>query len=342
MSFQLMKQRIQQSGYSLYDEQLKDAQDILAYGFQDDISYNPNIVIYNTCKSIPIKIYDKKYSASYGITAKFLAMHNIKIELGELLHDTCKNEYWLCVESFNVSGIHNEGKLGKCHRFLKWQDKNGIIRETPAIITTASKYNNGENGTEVIYTGSDQLMIYIKLDENTVKLDRGIRFLIDENKINPTVYEITRADTVLNTYMGKGFISIIVKESLYMPTEKEIELSVCNYVDMNEPSTSPLPDNPNETIDLTAQISGNVNLKVGVQCIYTVDFTDKTGEGTSWKDIEFSWNIVSDFYIEERKDNNWIKLMIDDDSLIGGSFLLQILVDSTVIGEKEISIVDIV
>ena len=33
-----MKERIKQSGTSLYDEQIKDAQDILAYGFQDDVS----------------------------------------------------------------------------------------------------------------------------------------------------------------------------------------------------------------------------------------------------------------------------------------------------------------
>lgn len=48
MSFQLMKERIKQSGTTLYHEQINDAQDILEYGFCDDVSYNPNIVFYKT------------------------------------------------------------------------------------------------------------------------------------------------------------------------------------------------------------------------------------------------------------------------------------------------------
>jgi len=221
-----MKERIKQSGVTLYHEQIKDAQDILKYGFCDDVSYNPNIVSYNSNNEIPIKIYDQKFSASYGVTAKYLTMHNNFIELGQLLYDNKKKEYWMCIESYEVSGIHNEGKLGKCNRFLKWQDKYGSIKEIPAIITTASKYNNGENGTEIVYIGSDQLMIFLPLNQDTIQLDRNINFLIDENKNNPTVYRITRVDTTLYTYMGKGFISIIVTESQYKPSQKEIEIGI--------------------------------------------------------------------------------------------------------------------
>ncbi|KAI4445117.1 hypothetical protein C823_007624 [Eubacterium plexicaudatum ASF492] len=90
MSFELMKKRIMQSGTTLYNEQIKDAQDILKYGFYDDVSYNPNIVSYNSNNEIPIKIYDQKFSASYGVTAKYLTMHNNFIELGQLLYDNKK------------------------------------------------------------------------------------------------------------------------------------------------------------------------------------------------------------------------------------------------------------
>ena len=158
MSLLLMKERIKQSGSTLYDEQIKDAQDILAYGFQDDVSYNPNIVTYQTNNKVPIKIYDQKYSASYGSTAKFLSPHNYPIELGQLLYDTKKDNYWLCIETYDVSGIHCEGKLGKCGRLLKWQDENRAIKETPVIVTSASKYNNGEDGSYVVQLGSDQLL----------------------------------------------------------------------------------------------------------------------------------------------------------------------------------------
>lgn len=340
MSFQLMKERIKQSGPTIYHEQVKDAQDILAYGFCDDVSYNPNIVLYDSNDKIPIKIYDIKSSASYGITAKFLAMHNKPVELGQLLYDTTKNEYWLCVESFNVSNIHNEGKLGKCHRFLKWQDKNGIIKEIPAIITTASKYNNGENGTEVVYIGSDQLMIFMPLNKDTIKLDRNAKLLIDENKENPTIYRITRIDTALYTYMGKGVISIIATECQYEPTKKELQLGVCNYVEMESLATPP-PLDYTDDLDLSAKILGNSQLKIGIPRTYFVTFTDKNGDDINWNYVNFTWNIISDFQIQSEQADNWIKILFDDDSLIGESFILQILTDNKCIAEIKNYIIDV-
>lgn len=336
-----MKKRIMQSGTTLYNEQIKDAQDILKYGFYDDVSYNPNIVSYNSNNEIPIKIYDQKFSASYGVTAKYLTMHNNFIELGQLLYDNKKKEYWMCIESYEVSGIHNEGKLGKCNRFLKWQDKYGNIKEIPAIITTASKYNNGENGTEIVYVGFDQLMIFLPLNQDTIQLDRNINFLIDENKNNPTVYRITRVDTTLYTYMGKGFISIIVTESQYKPSQKEIEIGVCHYIDMDN-STPPPLDIDNEKKDLIANISGSNQIKVGIPRTYSVNFTDKQNKNIDWNNINFSWNIVSNFNVNLDKSGNSAKLLVNDDSLIGESFLLQIYVDNKLIEELEIFIIDVI
>ena len=40
-----MKERIKQSGTTLYDEQIKDARDILEYGFYDDATYNKTLCV---------------------------------------------------------------------------------------------------------------------------------------------------------------------------------------------------------------------------------------------------------------------------------------------------------
>ena len=88
-----MKERIQRSGTTLYQEQIKDGQDILTYGFQDDVSYNPNIILYHTEESIPIKMFNQKSSASYGFAISFLSPHDTPVELGQILYDTKKNEY---------------------------------------------------------------------------------------------------------------------------------------------------------------------------------------------------------------------------------------------------------
>lgn len=335
-----MKERIKQSGATLYDEQIKDAQDILAYGFQDDVSYNPNIVTYRTDDKIPIKMYDQKYSATYGITAKFLSPHDYPIELGQLLYDNKKNAYWLCVESYDVSGIHCEGKLGKCGRFLKWQDENGVIQETPMIVTSAAKYNNGEEGSAVIKLGSDQLMLFMQLNEDTVKLDREMKFFIDENKSDPSVYELTRTDTALYTYMGIGFLSIVVTECAYTPTDKELELGVCNYKEPSSP-TPPQPSAPDKTTDLTAAISGNKELKIGFSRTYTVAFADKeTGEPVDWNDVEFIWNIDTDFDIKQSVSDNQITISVNDESLVGSSFILRCLVNDMVLCQIEITFME--
>ena len=333
-----MKERIKQSGNTLYDEQIKDAQDILVYGFTDDVSYNPNIVSYGTEDSVPIKMYDQKYSAAYGFTAQFLTPNNVPIPLGQLLYDKKKNDYWLCVESYNVSEIHNDGKLGKCGRFLKWQDKDGVIQQTPIIVTSASKYNNGEDGTEVIQLGSDQLMLFMQLNENTVKLDRGMQFFIDENKEDPSVYELTRTDTALYTYNGIGFLSIIVTECAYTPTEKELELGVCNY---KEPHSPTPPIESDETSVLCATISGKEQLRLDYKKKYTVSFTDKgTGEAVEWSGVDFKWNVVSNFIVKQDIYDNIIELLVNDEDSVGSSFLLQCLVQDMVIGQMEISVID--
>jgi len=336
-----MKERIKQSGTSLRLEQIKDAQDILVYDFVNDVSYNPNIVTYKTDNKIPIKIYDQKYSASYGFIAKFLSPYNVPIELGQLLYDTAKNEYWLCIEAYNVSNIHYKGQLGKCARFLKWQDEIGLIKQTPIIVTTASKYNNGENKISTLTLGSDQLMLFAQLNDDTVKLDRGIKFFIDENKMKPSVYEITRTDTALYTYMGKGFLSIIATEQTYTPSKRELELGVCDYKEIYSSVSSSLLLNPNEMTDLSATISGNKELKIGFPRTYTVNFTDKNGNKIDWKNIDFKWKILSDFNINQNIFQNKIELLVNDEDRINYSFSLQVLVDNIFLSEIKINVTDV-
>lgn len=338
MSLQLMKERIKQSGNSLYDEQIKDAQDSLSYGFTDDVSYNKNIVTYKTNEPILIKMYDQKYNVTYGFTVHFLSPHDIPIELGKLLYNTKKDEYWLCVESYDVSGIHNEGKLAKCSRFIKWQEKDGSIQEIPVISRNATQYNNGEYSNKTLTLGTDQIMMYTQLNEHTVKLDHGIKFFVDENKGDPTVYELTKPDTVDYSYMGKGMISLMLTECAYTPTKKELELGVCDYTEHEDITTSlPLSD---ETTVLKALISGNRNLRNSYKRTYTIDFTDHDGEAINWRDIDFQWNIISDWDITQNKYENKIDLFVDDEDLIESSFLLQVLINNTVATEMKITVTE--
>lgn len=340
MGLQLMKERIKQSGVSLYDEQIKDAQNILSYSFKDDVSYNPNIVYYKSDKNIPIKMYDQKYSASYGYISKFLCPHNISVNLGELLYNTIKNEYWLCIESYDVSGIHIEGKLGKCSRFIKWQEQDGTIREIPVISRNATQYNNGEYKDEKITLGSDQIILYTQLNDYTKILDHGIKFFMDENKEQPSVYELTKPDTVDYSYMGVGMMSMMLTERAYTPTKEELELGVCNYTDMDSCFTNK-SQKPDKTTDLSASITGSPKLKIGIPRTYSVDFTFQK-KPVKWNEVNFKWNIISDFKINQNIHENKIELNVDDERYIDSSFLAQIILDELVLSEIEVTVIPIV
>lgn len=328
-----MKTRVSNSGSTLLEEQIKDAQESLEFGFCDDVSFNPNVVFYKTETLMPIKMYDQKVSASYGTTMNFLTTYNNPLELGQVLHDTKKNEYWLCVESYNVDDIHYKGALGKCMRWLRWQDDNGAIQEVPIIVTSASKYNNGERGDDVLSIGSDQLMVYAPLNDDTIKLDRGKKFFIDERKDNPTTYELTRADTTLYTFMGKGFMSMILTECAYTASEDDLKYGVCDYMPLTIP-----PKDDNETTVLNGVISGSDNLRVGFTRTYTATITDKDGKNIAWSDDDFYWNIYPANDVVLNIDKNKASVLAEDESLIGNTIRIEVRYRGVLICSKNVEI----
>ncbi len=70
----------------------------------------------------------------------------------------------------------------------------------------------------------------------------------------------------------------------------------------------PFPISPpsDETTVLNAIISGNPNLKNSLPRTYTAIFTDRDGNKVDWNDVDFAWNIVSDFNVEQTTENNTI------------------------------------
>lgn len=320
MSLQLMKERIKSTGTTPREEKITNGRRILQSDFQNDPQYNRFIIDYLNKQPIDIKMYDEKYTNSYGTTMKFQTNHNDIVECGTIFYDTNLNEYWLCLESALVGDIYYEGKLAKCNRILKWQESNGNIYKIPIVNRNASQYNNGETGTATITLASDQLFIYTQLNEHTVVLDHGVKFFIDENRKNPTVYELTRPDTIDYSYMGVGMMGMIVTECAYTPTKEELDLGICDY---HSPINPPAPPISDETTDLSVLISGGDTLRCGRAKTWTVIFTDRNG--TEIREHGFKWNVTSDFNVVQFADENKIQLKVDKEQYINCSFLLQIL-----------------
>ena len=269
---------------------------------------------------------------------EFQSLPSQQINIGDYVE--WANSYWIVTTCDSDDEIYRDGKLEQCNYLLKWQNELGEIVERHAVISSASKYNDGTTSNNVITLGSDQLSVIIPLDEEAIKLKKsmGKKFFIDSNKKDPTTYELTGTGNVPDTYNGHGITSWIVKECAYTATEDDLKYGVCNYKSVDTPSD---PENPDETTVLTdnvkATISGNKNLKVGFSRTYTATFTD--AEGNVVDDVDFSWNVISDFEVVQVVNGNEIELLVEDEELIDSSFLLQIIVDDSVVSEIEITVV---
>lgn len=281
------------------------------------------------------RIWDRKIKTNYFQT---ITMETIERDdyfySGDLL--AFDNSFWICTSSFVFHKLYCKGNYIKCNYLLKWQDKNGKIIEKYCLVQSAAQYNSGETGNNTIILGSDQLMIVLPKDQDTLILDTPVSFFIDWNIKNPTAYKITRNDTVPYSDWKYGCISLIVTQRA-TKQEDNIELGICDYF---SPTTPPDPDPPDETANLFANISGNTNLKVGFPRSYLVNFTDKDGAVVG--DVDFEWNVESEFAdkVSQASSGNTIKLQIDDDTQIGESFFLSIWVEGKRVGEIEITIVE--
>jgi len=71
-----------------------------------------------------------------------------------------------------------------------------------------------------------------------------------------------------------------------------------------------------------------------------VTFTDKDGNSVDWQNVNYQWNVQSDFDVKHSISNNKITVSVNDENLIGGSFFVQIIVGKTVLSEIKINIVE--
>lgn len=346
MSLQLMKERVKHSGSTAREEMIIDGQNLLKEELEHDSSYSPTMYFWNPvlgCDDRPakVRIYKRKYSSLNGNYQNFLTTYDNPIKIGEYLHDTKDDTYWLIYNSFNVNDVHYEGKMIQCNYLLRWQLANGEIIERWSNIVSASKYDVGETGNSTLVLSSNNYTILIGYCEEGFELE-GKRVFIDMKPTKPTkVFKITRSDDVLYNSGNIGsLLSFIADKVEFNPNDDNQELRICDY-NKNTTSLPSTPSEPNETTDLMCEIKGTYyTLCAMYMRNYTVTFTDKDGNEIGWNTVDYQWNIVADFPVKQTIVNNKITVSVGNEDLIGSSFLLQIIVNGTVLSEVKIDIVE--
>lgn len=281
---------------------------------------------------------------------KIKSKHSTPFNLGDYIE--WNGQFWIVTLLDTDDKAYHSGYMYLCTVPLRWQNSEGKIIERYAYSEDFTKYSSGTTGNNTITIGDNQYGLTLPIDSETKKLKRDMRFPIDfDDAEKPDIYKLTNRKVNLNNneYFGRGGTMLLTMsyDSFNADKDKLITLEdgtqvwLCDYIDISTP-LPPQPENPDKTADLSATISGNKNLRLGFSRTYTVNFINESGNEVDWNDVDFSWNVVSDFDLNQTITDNKIKLNVSsDDSLIGESFLLQILVDDVVLAEITVTIVEV-
>ena len=335
------------SGVSPRDEMIRDGQNLLKEELEHDTSYSPTMYFYDSANEkddrlANLRVYGRKNSSLNGNYMNYLTTYDNPVKIGDYIHDTKDDTYWLVYTAFNVNDIEYTGKLIQCNYLLRWQLSDGKIVQRWANIVSASKYDTGENGNSIITLSSNNFTILMGYCDEALELEEK-RVFIDIRKPPKKVFKITRGDDVLYNAGNMGMLLSFIADKIEFNSKTDNqELGICNYASPNT-TTPPQPPNTDETADLSATISGTTNLRIGVTRNYTATLSDKDGNAVQWDGAKYGWNIANDFDVKQTVTENKISLTVEDEDFIDSSFLLQLikLDDDSVIAEIEITVIDV-
>lgn len=252
-----------------------------------------------------------------------------------------EDEYWIVDGRPGNNKIYEKATLKECQYKLRWQKSDGTIIERFANLTSSSKYDVGENSNNTIILTSNNYLIIIPNDKDSMTID-GKRVFIDLSDIPEKVFKITRNDDVLFAHGSHGGTLNLIADKVEFNKEKDNqELRICGYIDSS--STPSEPTTPDETEDLCGTISGNTNLRIGVTRTYTATLSDKDGNTVQWDNTKYGWNVVSDFDVSKTVTENKISLTVEDEDFVDSSFILSVikLDDNSALSEIEITVIDV-
>ena len=288
----------------------------------------------------PFKLMIIRDTDSNTYKKKIKSRHEDKFNLGDYIE--WNGQMWIVTLIDSDEKTWNRGYMYQCTILLRWQNASGNIVERWGYSEDFTKYSAGITGNDKITVGDYQYGLTLPVDDETKIMKRDKRFPIDIDGVEPPdVYKLTNRKVLLtdDRAFGRGGILIwtLSFAEFNAATDKKVmledgsEVWICDY----KPPT-PLPPEPDETTDLSAVISGKSNLINGFSRTYSVEFKDSNGDIK--QDVDFTWNVESDFDVQQTISGNQIELSVDDKSLIGSSFVLQALVQDKVLSEFEITI----
>lgn len=262
-----------------------------------------------------------------------------------------KDRYWLIEGVVDDNGLYDKGVMTICNYKLSWLNEDGNPVSRWCFVTSASQYNSGETSTQFMYIRTDQVMIVLPNDEESMLIPHGKRVVIDErckiyekrmsqditvNTSNPLLtWEVTRQDNVLFSYQDSGHAQYMIRQDEQHNEDGYYVIDGVGYWLCEQPPAAEetLAD---DTIEKSCRIVCEAPAVYcgGGETVFNSVFYAGNVEDT---EAEPTWEINCGFVDKlsvEYVDNS-ICISADNEKLIGKSFELSLHSD----GYDDVSIV---
>ncbi len=144
-----------------------------------------------------------------------------------------EDEYWIVDGRPGNNKSYEKATLKECQYKLRWQKDDGTIIERWVYLTSSSKYDVGENGNNTIVLTSNNYLITIPNDEDSMTLD-GKRVFIDLSDIPEKVFKITRNDDVLFAHGSHGGTLNLIADKVELNKETVLAVEKPSLVELTK------------------------------------------------------------------------------------------------------------
>lgn len=155
------------------------------------------------------------------------------------------DNYWLVTEKDANNEVYTRAKMQQCNYLLRWVNTQGEIIERWSIVSDGTKYLTGTYGDHfyIMERGDARIQVILALDDETAKLNRTSRFLIDYyGSDNVMAYRLTKPLKVGANYNDNGVFSFVLAEC-NTEDDDNLEMHIADYY-----KYFPRPDGYNKDI----------------------------------------------------------------------------------------------
>lgn len=268
-----------------------------------------------------------------------------------------QNRFWLIESIVDNNGVFEKAVLVFCNWKLVWLNASNKVVERWAYVQSASQYNNGQRENRFFVIQTDQLLVAMPDDEESMSLDQGKRFIMDKRTLiyqknipddvdvdtsnRVDTYKMTRSDSILYNYVGSGHHEIMISQDEQHVGDGFYRIDGVGYWLCNDNDSDLISKEDSEPTDIIRCdiLAESEDILIGNGAYsFTALYYDEDGNivdgGTpEW---EIKCNFLDKLQVDEK--NNTIEIAVYDSSLFNSSFELLLKYSSEIECSKKIKI----